>query len=94
MGYSGQNVIQHDFGFPRIIVRSGDAEIEALYAMLVSLGATKLMAQKLMKDYPESEARSCALPCARPGTDAATLVAVPAPRTSRPAMRESQRDRG
>jgi hypothetical protein len=32
------NVIQHDFGLPRI-VREEDAEREALYAMLVSLGA-------------------------------------------------------
>jgi hypothetical protein len=28
------------------------AEREALYAMLVSLGATKLMAERLMEDYP------------------------------------------
>ena len=61
MGYSGQNVIQHDFGFPRIIVRSGDLEIEALYAMLVSLGATKLMAQKLMKNYPEHQTAAQAI---------------------------------
>ena len=46
------NLIQHDFGFPRI-VRSEDAEGEALYAMLVSLGATKLMAERLMQDYPQ-----------------------------------------
>jgi hypothetical protein len=46
------NVIQHDFGFPRII-RAAAAEHEALYAMLVSLGATKLMAERLMQDYPQ-----------------------------------------
>jgi hypothetical protein len=40
------NVIQHDFGFPRI-VRAKDAEREALYAMLVLLGATKHMAQEV-----------------------------------------------
>jgi hypothetical protein len=40
------NVIQHDFGFPRI-VRAEDAEREALYAMLVSLGATKHMAHEV-----------------------------------------------
>ena len=45
------NVIQHDFGLPRI-VREEDAEREALYAMLVSLGATKMMAGRLMQDYP------------------------------------------
>jgi hypothetical protein len=45
------NVIQHDFGFPRII-RAEDAEREALYALLVSLGATKMMAERLMQDYP------------------------------------------
>jgi hypothetical protein len=45
------NVIQHDFGFPRI-VRAEDAEREALYSMLVSLGATKLLAERLMQDYP------------------------------------------
>jgi hypothetical protein len=46
------NVIQHDFGFPRI-VREEMAEREALYAMLVSLGATKMMAGQLMRDYPQ-----------------------------------------
>jgi hypothetical protein len=46
------NVIQHDFGFPRVI-RAEDAEREALYAMLVSLGATKMMAERLMQDYPQ-----------------------------------------
>lgn len=52
MGYGGQNVIQHDFGFPRV-ANSTDAELEALYAMLVSLGATKMMAVKLMESFPE-----------------------------------------
>ena len=46
------NVIQHDFGFPRII-RTAAAEREALYAMLVSLGATKMMAERLMQDYAQ-----------------------------------------
>lgn len=54
MGYGGQNVIQHDFGFPRI-TGSTDPELDALYAMLVSLGATKMMAQKLMENFPEHE---------------------------------------
>jgi hypothetical protein len=44
------NVIQHDFGFPRV---TEDAERAALYAMLVSLGATKMMAEQLMQDYPQ-----------------------------------------
>ena len=94
MGYSGQNVIQHDFGFPRIIVRSGDAEIEALYAMPVSLGATKLMAQKLMKDYPESEARSCASPSVRPDRDEATPATRPVWPAPRRARLESRPGRG
>jgi hypothetical protein len=51
------NVIQHDFGFPRI-VRAEDAEREALYALLISLGATKLMAGRLMQDYPH-DAGAC-----------------------------------
>jgi hypothetical protein len=42
------NVIQHDVGFPRV-VRAEDAERAALYAMLVSLGATKLMDEQLMQ---------------------------------------------
>jgi hypothetical protein len=45
------NVIQHVLGFPRII-RTEAAEREALYAMVVSLGATKLMAERLMQGYP------------------------------------------
>jgi hypothetical protein len=51
MASSATNVIQHDFGFPRV-VRAEEAEIEALYAMLVSLGATKMMADRLMVDFP------------------------------------------
>ena len=51
MASQGDNVIQHDFGFPRI-VRGEDAECQALYGMLVSLGATKMMAERLMDDYP------------------------------------------
>jgi hypothetical protein len=46
------NVIQHDFGFPRVI-RAEDAERAALYAMLVSLGATKMMAERLIQDYAQ-----------------------------------------
>ena len=45
------NVIQHDFGFPRI-VRHEDAERESLYALLVSLGATKMMPERVLQDYP------------------------------------------
>jgi hypothetical protein len=52
MARLARNIIQHDFGFPRL-VRSGDAELEALYAMLVSLGATKMMAERLMQDFPQ-----------------------------------------
>jgi hypothetical protein len=48
------NVIQHDFGFPRVI-RAENAEREALYALLVSLGATKLMAERLMQAYPQHQ---------------------------------------
>ena len=32
MGYTDHNVIQHDFGFPRV-VHSADAELEALESM-------------------------------------------------------------
>jgi hypothetical protein len=46
------NVIQHDFGFPQVI-RAEEAERVALYAMLASLGATKMMAEQLMQDYPQ-----------------------------------------
>jgi hypothetical protein len=51
MGSQARNVIQHDFGFPRI-VRREDAEREGLYALLVSLGATKMMAERVMQAYP------------------------------------------
>lgn len=51
MAQLAQTVIQHDFGFPRL-VRAEDAERGALYAMLVSLGATKAMAERLMEDFP------------------------------------------
>jgi hypothetical protein len=33
--------------------RAEDAEREALYSILVSLGATKLMAERLMQKYPQ-----------------------------------------
>jgi hypothetical protein len=46
------NVIQHNFGFPRVM-RAEGAERAALYAMLVSLGATKMMAEQLMQEYPQ-----------------------------------------
>ena len=45
------NVIQHDFGFPRL-VRADEAERTALTALLVSLGTTKAMAERLMQDFP------------------------------------------
>jgi hypothetical protein len=51
MAKTAHNVIQHDFGFPRI-VRAEVAERTALYTMLVSLGATKTMAEQLMQDFP------------------------------------------
>jgi hypothetical protein len=51
MASSATNVLQHDFGFPRV-VRAEEAEIEALYAMLVSLSATKMMADRLMVNFP------------------------------------------
>lgn len=57
MAQLAQNIIQHDFGFPRI-VRVEDAERAALYAMLVSLGATKTMAERLMQDFPR-HAKAC-----------------------------------
>jgi hypothetical protein len=62
------NVIQHDFGFPRI-VREEDAEREALYAMLVSLGATRTMAERLMQAYPQHATvpGDCRLRQRRPG---------------------------
>jgi hypothetical protein len=52
MAQSAQTIIQHDFGFPRL-VRPDEAERAALYAMLVSLGATKTMAERLMQDFPQ-----------------------------------------
>jgi hypothetical protein len=51
MAWFAQNVIHHDFGLPRA-ARSDDAEREGLYAMLVSLGVTKMMAERLMRDFP------------------------------------------
>lgn len=52
MAQPAHNVIQHDFGFPRL-VRADEAERAALYAMLVSLGATKTMAERLRQDFPQ-----------------------------------------
>jgi hypothetical protein len=52
MAQSAQNVIQHDFGFPRL-VRREDEERAALDALLGSLGATKGMAERLMEDFPQ-----------------------------------------
>jgi hypothetical protein len=57
MAQPAQNIIQHDFGFPRL-VRADEAERAALYAMLVSLGATRTMAERLMADFPQ-HARAC-----------------------------------
>jgi len=57
MAQLAQNVVQHDLGFPRL-VRADDAERTALYTMLVSLGATKTMAERLMQDFPR-HARVC-----------------------------------
>ena len=57
MAQLAQDFIQHDFGFP-LLVRADDAERTALYAMLVSLGATKAMAERLMQDFPR-HARVC-----------------------------------
>jgi hypothetical protein len=42
------NVIQHDFGFPRI-VREDVAEREALYAMLISRSPARMMAEQLCR---------------------------------------------
>jgi hypothetical protein len=47
-----QDVIHHNFGFRRV-THPRDAEIEALDDMLISLGATKLMAGRLMQDFPQ-----------------------------------------
>jgi hypothetical protein len=52
MVYADQNVIEHDFGFPRV-VNSAEAKLEVLYAMLVSLGATKMIAQRVMTKFPD-----------------------------------------
>jgi hypothetical protein len=60
MASAATNVIQHDFGFPRV-VRAEDAEREGLYAMLVSLGATKMMAEQLMRDFPQHAAAAQAI---------------------------------
>ena len=51
-GKPRENVIQHDFGFPRT-VRPAEQEEAALYEMLVSLGATRIMAERPMRDYPK-----------------------------------------
>jgi hypothetical protein len=53
MAWFAQNVIEHNFGFPHA-VRSDDAEREGLYATLVSLGLTKMMAERLMRDFPRN----------------------------------------
>jgi hypothetical protein len=37
----------------RRVVKSVDEELETLYAMLVSLGATKMMARRLMQRFPD-----------------------------------------
>jgi hypothetical protein len=52
MAQLAHNVIQHDFGFPRL-VRTDYAERAALDAMLDQLGATKTMAERLMQDFPQ-----------------------------------------
>jgi hypothetical protein len=52
MAHGAQNVIQHGFQLPRI-VSSTDNELEALYAILVSLSATKMMAQRQQGDNLE-----------------------------------------
>jgi hypothetical protein len=57
MAQAATNVIQHDFGFPRV-ARVEDAEMAALYALLVSLGATKMMVEQVMQDFPR-HARAC-----------------------------------
>jgi hypothetical protein len=53
MASFAQNLTEHNFGFPRA-ARSDDAELEGLYAMLVSLGLTKRMAGRLMRDFPRN----------------------------------------
>jgi hypothetical protein len=52
MGSANQNVIQHDFGFPRF-VNAADAEISALYSLCIVVSAAKRAALDLMRDYPE-----------------------------------------
>lgn len=66
MGSQAPNVIQHDVGFPRL-VREEMAEREALYAMLVSLGARKLMAGRLTQDYPQYRTAQAIVDCASDG---------------------------
>jgi hypothetical protein len=53
MARFAQNVIEPNLAFPRA-ARSDDAELEGLYAMLVSLGLTKRMAGRLMRDFPRN----------------------------------------
>jgi hypothetical protein len=50
MARLAQNIIQHDFSVQRA-ARFNDAELEALYATLVSLGVTKVMAERLTRDF-------------------------------------------
>jgi hypothetical protein len=45
-------------------LRTEEAQVEVLYAMLVSLGATKMMADRLMQDYPQHGA-ACQAVCPR-----------------------------
>jgi hypothetical protein len=53
MAWFAQNVIEHNLGFPRA-APSDDAEPEGLYAVLISLGLTKTMAERLMRDFPRN----------------------------------------
>jgi hypothetical protein len=57
MAQPANDVIQHDFGFPRI-VREDDAEIATLYGLLDSLRATKMMAEQVIEAFPRHE-RAC-----------------------------------
>jgi hypothetical protein len=48
-----QNAIEHNFASPPA-TRFADAELEGLYAVLVALGLTKRMPERLMRDFPQN----------------------------------------
>jgi len=50
VAWFAQNVIEHNFGLPRV-ARSDDRKLEGLYAILIALGLGKRVAGQLMRDF-------------------------------------------